>query len=97
MHNSQEYISILKANLPQIQAEFGVTGLALFGSIARGDNRPDSDVDLLIDMPPKILLVSQLKDFLERILNTSVDLVRKHSHLSPKFLQQISHDAITIL
>ncbi len=97
MCNSQECIKILKANLPQIQKEFGVKGLLLFGSMARGDNRPDSDVDVLIDMPPKILLISQLKDFLERILHTSVDLVRNHPHLSTKFIQQISRDAITIL
>ncbi len=97
MASSQECIKILKANLPRIQKEFGVKGLMLFGSMARGDNRPDSDVDLLIDMPPKIILMSQLKDYLENILQVSVDLVRRHSHLSPTFLNQISHDAITLL
>lgn len=97
MYTTQECIDIIKVNLPQIQEKFEVRGLRLFGSMARGDNRPDSDVDLLIDMPPKILLVSQLKDFLENILNSSVDLVRNHPHLSPNFIQQISRDAITIL
>ena len=30
----------------------GVTGMALFGSRARGDNRPNSDIDLMIDVAP---------------------------------------------
>jgi len=70
--------------------------MSLFGSVARGDNRPDSDVDILVDMPPKIFQMSVLKEFLESILSTSVDLVRRHSHLSQGFLNQISRDAITI-
>ena len=82
--------------MPYIQKEYGVTALCLFGSVARGDNGSDSDVDILVDMPPKIFLMSALKEYLERILKSSVDLVRRHSHMSPRFLKQISNDAITI-
>lgn len=81
----------------QIQSEFGVTGLCLFGSMARDDNRSNSDIDLLVDMPPKILQLSALHRFLEELLGISVDLVRNHSHLSPRFLKEISRDAIKIL
>lgn len=97
MCNTNECISKLQANIPYMQREFGVTGLCLFGSVARGDNRDDSDVDILVDMPPKIFLISALKDYLENLLKTSVDLVRRHSHLSSKFLQQISNDGIILL
>lgn len=97
MCNSVECITLLKQNLPYIQQEYGVTGLCLFGSVARGDNRPDSDVDILVDMPPKLLLMSGLRDFLEGLLKTSVDLVRRHAHLSSRFLNQISRDGIVIL
>jgi len=83
--------------MPHIIKEYGVTGMCLFGSVARGDNRADSDVDILVDMPPKIFQISALKDFLEKILDTSVDIVRRHSHLSQKFMDQISHEGITIL
>lgn len=97
MCNSLECVTLLKQNLAYIQQEYGVTGLCLFGSVARGDNRPDSDVDILVDMPPKILLMSGLRDFLEELLKTSVDLVRRHTHLSTKLLNQISRDGIVIL
>ncbi len=96
MCNRNDCISILKKNSNRIKCEFGVTALTLFGSVARGDNRSDSDIDILVDMPPKIFMMCALKDFLESILNSSVDLIRRHSHLSSKFLTQISNDAIII-
>ncbi|RXE70506.1 DNA polymerase subunit beta [Muribaculaceae bacterium Isolate-002 (NCI)] len=94
---SDEYIKILSDNMSHIQKEYGVTGLCLYGSTARGDNGSGSDVDILVDMPPKIFLMSALKEFLEEILCTSIDLVRRHSRLSVRFLNQISRDGIKLL
>ena len=37
-------------------AAHGVSGLRVFGSVARGEDRPDSDVDLLADLPPGMSL-----------------------------------------
>lgn len=96
MCDRNECISILKENSQQIQKQFGVTKLSVFGSVARGENRSDSDVDILVDMPPKIFIMAELKEYLESILKSSVDLIRRHSHLSPGFISQISQDAITI-
>ena len=97
MCSKEDCISKIREQLPYICSEYGVTGLCIFGSVARGDNRPDSDVDLLVDMPPKLSLISALKDYLEGLLHTSVDLIRRHSHLSQRFLNTISKDAISIL
>ena len=47
----EEIIAKLKENAPAIKAE-GVTKLAIFGSRARGDERPDSDLDVLIEVAP---------------------------------------------
>ena len=47
-----EIIAKLRATEPALHAE-GVTGLAIFGSRARGDARPDSDLDVLIDIDPE--------------------------------------------
>lgn len=97
MCKTEECVKILNENLPRIKSEFGVTGLCIFGSVARGDNRPDSDIDILVDMPPRIYLLNALKEFLEKILETSVDVIRRHSRLSTKFQAEISRNVITIL
>ncbi len=90
------YTRLLSDHKSRIQREFGVKTLSIFGSVARGENNADSDIDILVDMPPKIFLVSGLKDYLEELLSTPVDLIRRHSHLSNSFLNHISHDAITV-
>lgn len=97
MCTQAECISRLTAAAPYIHTEFGVESMQLFGSMARGNNRSDSDVDIIVEMPPKMLLVSGLHDYLESLLKTSVDLVRRHSNMSVKFLSNISRDAIKIL
>lgn len=54
-------------------------------------------MDILVEMPPKIFLMAALKDYLEGILGSTVDLIRRHTHLSDTFLTQISQDGITLL
>ena len=96
MSTRTECIKVLTENKAYLQKEYGVTGLCLFGSTARGDNHAESDVDILVDMPPKIFLMSALKVYLEKKLNSSVDVVRRHANLSARFLIQIEKDGITI-
>ena len=57
----------------------GVRSLDLFGSIARGDARPDSDVDLLVefDQPVGLFHFFRVQRNLEAILGRRVDLVMK--------------------
>lgn len=63
---------------PQLRAQ-GVKGLSLFGSVARGEATPESDVDVLIDVAPKAAfsLVEQagIQIELEKALGRRVDVV----------------------
>lgn len=92
-----ECIEKLTNAAPYIREEFGVRSMCLFGSMARGDNNPDSDVDLFVDMPPRALKVLKLKTFLQDLLGVSVDLIRKHNGLRPLLLSQIEKDAIYLI
>jgi predicted nucleotidyltransferase/DNA-binding XRE family transcriptional regulator len=66
-----------RARLVRTAAHHGATNLRVFGSVARGDDRPDSDVDLLVDLPTDagLLTLLRLERDLGQILHANVDLV----------------------
>lgn len=96
MKSANECISILTKNTEHLKSQFGVTSLRLFGSISRGEQHEGSDVDVCVDMPPKIYLVSGLKSFLEQLMGCSVDVVRMHKHINPYLLDEINKDGIYV-
>ncbi len=74
--------------------ELGVTELSLFGSRARGDERPDSDADFLVEFSEKSFdRYIDLKQFLEELLGCPVDLVIK-TGIKPRLRDQILREAV---
>ena len=96
MCTRQQCIDRLTQAAPYIRREFGVTSLCLFGSMARGDNRPDSDVDVFVEMPPKLYPILKLKHYLEDLLGVTVDVVRRHNNLSDFFIKEVDRDGLYI-
>ncbi len=89
MKTKQQIMELLAANKSELERRFGVKSLALFGSYARGDMTPDSDVDILVDVAPEIgLEFVTLADRLENLLGLPVDLVSKRA-LKPRFHQYL--------
>jgi predicted nucleotidyltransferase/DNA-binding XRE family transcriptional regulator len=74
-----------------------VTNLRVFGSVARGEDRPDSDVDLLVDMPPDmgLLGLGRVQAELEAILGAKVDLVPA-SDLKPEVRARAERDLVAL-
>lgn len=73
-----EFVAKLEAVLPEIRNRFGVTKIGIFGSTARGDDRPESDVDVLVELSPDHLTFRNfiaLADFLEELYGRKVDLL----------------------
>jgi uncharacterized protein len=81
----------------QLAAAFGASNVRVFGSIARGEARPDSDVDLLIDFPPdrSLLEWSAFWQELERVLGARVDLAVA-SDLRPEVRSVVLNEAIPL-
>jgi uncharacterized protein len=79
--------------------QLGVGRLALFGSVARGDSRPDSDIDLLVEFIPgqkSFDRFMELSDLFERLLAHPVELVTTES-LSPFIGPHILAEAADVL
>ena len=91
MTSENEIISIMTANQSFIS---WVKSLALFGSVARGEQTEDSDVDILVEFlegGKKYDNFINLCYFLEDEIKTRVELVTKES-LSPSMLSTIEKD-----
>jgi len=72
----QQVLTTLRAQRPLLHERFGVARLALFGSVARDEARPGSDVDLLVefDRPVGMFRFLELQNHLKSLLGCSVDL-----------------------
>jgi predicted nucleotidyltransferase len=81
----------------EIATAHGATNLAAFGSVARDQAGPDSDLDLLVDLPPRTGLLERiaLKLALEDTLHCRLDLIRRRN-LKPTALASAERDAIPL-
>ncbi len=75
--NKDEVINTLRAHETELKAA-GIVRIAVFGSVARGDNSPGSDVDLLADFDTTrhytLLTMGRLETRLADLLGAKVDL-----------------------
>ena len=86
-----------RRDLVAAAAAHDVTNLRVFGSVARGEDRPDSDVDLLVDLPPDmgLLGLGRVEAELGAILGTKVDLVPA-SDLKPAVRARAERELIAL-
>lgn len=95
MHK-QDVLATLRKNEAALRAR-GVTHAALFGSLARGDNRPGSDIDIMIEIDPEanvtIFDYVGLKSYIADLFDVPVDVVSRDG-LKPYVRPAATADAI---
>jgi predicted nucleotidyltransferase len=93
----QQVLQKLTESKPLLAERFGVTRLALFGSIARDVARPDSDVDIVVgfDGPATSARFFGVQFFLEDELGCPVDLVTEKA-LRPELRPHIEREAVNV-
>ena len=76
---------------------YGVARASVFGSVARGESKPESDIDLVISLKSPIGLFKfyELNDALEKTLGHKVDLATPRS-LNPHLARRIVNDLISV-
>lgn len=82
---------------PEIRQRFGVKRLAVFGSIAYGNAKDVSDVDVLVEFegPARFGPFMDLKFFLEDLLERKIDLATPNA-LHPRLRDRIQREAIRV-
>jgi len=80
-----------------IARQYGARNVRIFGSIARGEGKRDSDLDVLVDLEPgrSLLDIIAIKQDLEDLLNTKVDVVTEAA-VSPYIREEVLRQAISL-
>jgi predicted nucleotidyltransferase len=93
-----EIIAIIRSVALALKAE-GVTTLAIFGSRARGDAHPDSDLDVLVEVEPdrrfSMLDLIGVEHIIEDATGLDVHATMRRS-LDPRMAQRIAEDIIEV-
>jgi uncharacterized protein len=93
-----EIIATIRSAAPALRAE-GVSKLAIFGSRARGDARPDSDLDVLFEVEPErrfsALNLVGVQHIIQDATGLSVQATMRRS-LEPRMVERIADDVIEV-
>jgi predicted nucleotidyltransferase len=94
---NQEIISKLQIEKKNLFDKYKVTRLGVFGSFARGEETPDSDLDILVEFSeiPGMIEFLKTEEYLETILNRKIDLVRENA-IRPELKSMIMSEVIMI-
>ena len=92
-----QVLELLRAHRTEITIH-GVKSLALFGSVARDEAGPESDIDLLVEFsrPVGLFQFIDLKQYLEGLLGCPVDLGTPNS-LKPRLKDHVIQEAIYVV
>ena len=90
-------IELLARSMPELRTRFGVTRLALFGSMVRDTATADSDVDVLVsfDGPATSARYFGVQFYLEDLLGRPVDLVTERA-LRPELRPAIERERLDV-
>jgi predicted nucleotidyltransferase len=94
--DKHDIIARLKENETALRAR-GVAHAAVFGSVARGDQRPSSDIDIMIELDPAARVTMfdyvDIKEYIEGLFQGPVDVVNRDG-LKPFVRPRAAADAI---
>ena len=94
MKSTEEYLSILRSEKESLFRKYQISNLGLFGSVARYEQREDSDIDIYYE---SLFTLCRLKSELEKLLGCSVDLFRKReSFAGTRMEKSINKDLIYV-
>jgi len=90
MRNIEELIKILQTHKDELNHQYGIMEIGVFGSYIKNQPNDTSDLDILVEFSRAVDLFTfvNLKNYLSELLNVNVDLVMKKA-LKPKIGQRI--------
>ena len=89
-------LRILRNHKKELEQRYRLTKVGIFGSVARDTAVDCSDIDIVVEMEPNILLKVQLKEELENLLGSKVDVIRYWKRMNQSLRQHIDKEALYV-
>lgn len=97
MKTKEEYIADLQQFKQKFAAKYGIRSMGIFGSVARGEHRPDSDLDVFVELEnPDFYIMYDIREALQQICGCPVDLLRLREGLRSLLLKRIEQDGVYV-
>ncbi|HJX34589.1 MAG TPA: nucleotidyltransferase domain-containing protein [Desulfatiglandales bacterium] len=91
----EDILKLLRSERIFLRNEFGVVNIGLFGSYAKGTQKDDSDIDLLVEFEePRFDYLAGLQIYLEKRLNKKIELVRKGISVNRRLTERLGNEVI---
>ena len=97
MKTKDEIIAILRKFKEEFGEKYGIEKLGIFGSVARGEQKEDSDIDICVQLQnPDYFTRMEIKESLEQRFEVKVDVVSLTAIMRNLFRNHIEKDTIYI-
>lgn len=97
MISKQQALTALQQFKKEVGSEYGIVSLGIFGSLARNQANEGSDIDVIVETKKvDAFQIIHIKEELEELLNTHVDIVRKRERMNPFLKKRIERDVVYV-
>ena len=97
MKTTAEILSLLKSYKSIAASKYGLTKIGIFGSVARGEQTDESDVDVCYEgKTPSFLTLDKIQTDLEALFGSKVDLLRVRERMNSLLKQRIMKEGIYV-
>ena len=95
MKTTNEYLTKIRQFKQQFAEKYGIISIGIFGSVARGEQHEESDLDVFVELKdPAPFIMFDIKEELERKCNCKIELLRFRKNLRSLISQRIARDVI---
>ncbi len=89
-----DVLNYLKEHYQEFHSKYRVEKIGIFGSYARDEATGESDIDIFVQMHPKLLDMVAIKQIMEEDLHQRVDIVRLRDKMNPYLKKRILREGI---
>jgi uncharacterized protein len=92
--NREDILAILRQFKRDYAEQYGILEIGVFGSMARNEPRPDSDVDICVKTrTPDPFALVHIKESIEGLVHKRVEIVRVREKMNPVLKERIEKEA----